>query len=105
MVYHNNAFYIFGGLGGEEIEIVQLDSAYNWTKVDKLAASRYDHSAIFINGHFLLVGGKGQYQTEKCTLIDGEIECIQQEPELNSYKNFSKPLPISGFTFCGANLP
>ena len=111
VVYHDDAFYVFGGTnGGDRREIFKLASEnglWTWIQLGSMVKQHDQHNVIYLNGHFLVVGGSGQHKTEKCTLTGDSqiaISCVEQEPELFSYQSWPELLPISGSTFCGADL-
>ena len=103
---------MFGGTnGGDRREIFKLASQnglWTWTQLGSMVKGHDLHNVIYLNGHFLVVGGSGeQRKTEKCTLTGAYpngISCVEQEPELNYYSNWPELLPISGSTLCGADL-
>ena len=114
VVYHDDAFYVFGGTNeGDRREIFKLASQnglWTWTQLGSMVKGHDLHNVIYLNGHFLVVGGSGEMprKTEKCTLTGASpigISCVEQEPELNYYSNWPELLPISGSTLCGADLP
>ena len=56
-----------------------------WTNAGDLVAGRYGHNAIY-DGHFLLVvGGKSNKITEKCSVENGQVTCMSKTPQLNNY--------------------
>ena len=64
--------------------IARLDgSSYKWDKVGQLNQGRNGHNAIHLNGHFLVVGGYGSYETEKCEYKNNQMVCHSQSPRLS----------------------
>ena len=75
-VYHENAFYIFGGQtkksSGEKLDldaVGTLDlSSLKWSLAGKLKTARHAQSVILIENIFIVVGGKHSRYTETCEL-------------------------------------
>ena len=72
--------------------IAKLDSiSYEWTKAGDLVAGRYAHNAIFDGSDIIVVGGSvisGSVKTEKCTIAEGKVTCVEQDPALVSYSYY-----------------
>ena len=86
-------------------EIGQLNlMTKKWTIVGKLQTARQDHSAIFYDNHFLVVGGNAgddnALPTEKCTFVNDQVTCKSQTPNLTRdfYSNIE--IFIVPFDFC-----
>ena len=91
LISFKDAFYVFGGLerrSGEEIQtIAKFDG--KWSEAGRLKVGRYAHSAIlFGSSSVLVVGGVGNRQVERCTLFDGEFDCINKEPRLDNWSYY-----------------
>merc|ERR1711892_882316 len=92
IIYTDGAFYVFGGysggnFGGSSIKSIgKLDATtFIWSKVGDLYSGRYGHNVIFDGAHFLVIGGLGTKKTEKCTLVNGQMTCAEQNSELSEY--------------------
>ena len=85
VVYAYSSYFYFGGSGAESI-IARLDgSSYKWSKVGQLNEGRWAHNAIHLNDIFLVVGGDGTKNTEKCEYKNNQMVCHSQTPSLTSY--------------------
>ena len=85
VVYAYSSYFYFGGFGVNKI-IARLDgSSYKWSKVGQLNQGRFEHNAIHLNGHFLVVGGYGTTNTEKCEYQYDQMVCQSQSPSLTYY--------------------
>ena len=82
VIYIQSVFYIFGGHWYDNKarkEIARLDArTYEWTDVGELIYSRENHSVIFIENSFLIIGGLDNIQTEKCYMSSGTMSCSKQ---------------------------
>ena len=94
VVHSNNGFIVFGGVisttdYGRIVARFDMETR-EWSQVGALNNGRYGHGAIEIDSSFLIIGGYGEYLTEKC-INNGEnvIECSNQKPSL--YKYYSHP--------------
>ena len=91
VLHAQDNFYVFGGYTGRlsvTNVIARLDSkTYQWSMAGQLNTARNYHAAVAIDGEFLIVGGAGEYDTERCSFheIDGELTCLDQEPTLLNY--------------------
>ena len=45
-------------------------------------------------GEFLVMGGAGVYETERCNYVKGEMICTQQEPLLDYYSYYPELLAV-----------
>ena len=70
-----------------------------WSKVGDLNSARDGHNVIFDGAHFLVIGGYGTQKTEKCTMANGQMTCIDQNPELTNYAYYSE-LYMVPLNFC-----
>ena len=85
VVYAYSSYFYFGGDGAESI-IARLDgSSYKWSQIGQLNEGREGHNAIYLNDHFLVVGGWGTKRTEKCEYKNNEMICNSQSPSLYNY--------------------
>ena len=74
MIYYQNGFILFGGLADVKT-IARLDFATsNWTKLGDLNTGRDRHGVIYDDQVFLVIGGFGNYKTEKCSLSGTSFE-------------------------------
>ena len=87
VVYHERAFYVFGGYGASNIKtIAKLDAEITtWSKAGVLVNGRHAHGAIFDGEKFLIIGGWGSFKNEVCTLDNATMTCIEQSTILNYY--------------------
>ena len=103
ILYLENAFYIFGGWICESSNksnvIARLDNNSQWSKAGELREARHAHGAIFDGSHVMVIGGGSEYQTEKCTIQDGNISCVSQQPTLYKYAWYPELHLVSG-DFC-----
>ena len=71
-----------------------------WSKVGDLTSPRSGHNVIFDGAHFLVIGGAGtRLKTEKCTLVNGQMTCAEQNPELTKFA-FYPELYLVPLDFC-----
>ena len=85
VVYAHSSYFYFGGVGAESV-IARLDgSTYKWNNVGKLNEGRRGHNAVYLSGNFLVVGGHGTKQTEKCKYKNNQMLCQSQSPSLAHY--------------------
>ena len=93
MLYHNNAFYVFGGHAWKANpnrfdDIARLDAVtYKWSKAGQLNQARSQMATIWSQDHFLVFGGADNNNeilpTEKCYFSgEEEVKCVQQTPEV-----------------------
>ena len=90
IIHVDRAFYVIGGYTGSTSNsktIAKLDSiSYEWTKAGDLIVGRRGHNAIFDGSDFIVVGGNksggGLVKTEKCTIAEGKVTCVEQNPAL-----------------------
>ena len=99
-VFHNQAFYVFGGQGGLSSAfdhvlarfdgstltgtewIGRLDAiTLKWNLAGKLKTSRHGLSVIFDGSQFLVIGGFGfrNEKTENCTPNGTKVTCADQQ--------------------------
>ena len=66
VVYAYSSYFYFGGYHkGDHSIIARLDgSSYKWSQIGQLNEGKTGHNAIYINDHFLVVGGYGTKKTE-----------------------------------------
>ena len=106
VVYAYSSYFYFGGYGlyngaySGLSTIARLDgSSYKWSKVGQLNKGRNGHNAIHLNGYFLVVGGGGTYNTEKCGYNNDQMVCQSQSPSLTDYA-YTPELMIVGDDYC-----
>ena len=88
IIYVDGFFYVFGGYpySSHGTTINKLDAATHvWSKAGDLNTSRFAHNVIFDGRHFLVIGGAGTKQTERCTTRQGEMTCVEQAPKFKNY--------------------
>ena len=91
MLYHDSAFYIFGGQTYSNLyqqTIARLDAeTRTWSKAGSLKIGRRDHGVIFDGEKFIVVGGYngGAVENEVCTLIGTSMSCEASTNKLNGY--------------------
>ena len=83
-----------------------------WVKIGDLSRSRSDHGAIFVDNHFLIVGGEsrgvggtlGAVQTDKCSFTEnGQISCDSQAPTLLHYRQYPELFLVND-QFCSSSF-
>ena len=70
-----------------------------WSRVGKLNTARRQHNVIFDGMSLLVIGGEGEFKTEKCSLTSEEVNCIEQNPSLRYYSTYPE-LYLVPFDFC-----
>ena len=91
IIFVDGAFYVIGGdRGSNSKTVAKLDSSsHEWSKAGNLVVGRNGHNAIFDGSHIIVVGGYksggGSAKTEKCTIAEGKVTCVEQDPELVNY--------------------
>ena len=93
VVYHDRAFYVFGGNSGlypEQKIIARLDAATTtWSIAGSLITDRDGHGAIFDGEKFLVIGGtRGSLKNEVCTLDNAKMTCTAQSTTLDYYRDY-----------------
>ena len=76
---------IFGGNGNRLI--VRLGEFF-WSRIGLLSREREMHNVIEVQGEILVIGGLGEYTTERCSHTNITMDCTQQEPSLNGYHTY-----------------
>ena len=81
------AYYVIGGVDFRSNlnVIARLSLSNKWSKAGELNTRRYGHGAIFVDGFIMVIGGYGDYSTEKCEVKNNGITCETQNPVLNNY--------------------
>ena len=102
-------FYLFGGIekgsspyGDYVTAIGRMDVTGLWTLAGELLQPRSGHNVIYDGAYFIVVGGNGQYATEKCSINSGSISCTSQTPELLGYYYYPELFLVSE-PFCGTS--
>ena len=88
-IVYNGNFFVFGGdtdkNGDYSTVIAKFDVSQNrWSKLGDLVSARCAHDVILSDGYFMVLGQKA---TEKCTLSDNSMSCIQQDPTVSDHLN------------------
>ena len=106
VVYAYSSYFYFGGHGlykgkwSDLSTIARLDgSSYKWSKVGQLKERRHGHNAIHLNGFFVVVGGAGTKNTEKCEYKNDQMACHSQSPSLTDY-TYTPELMTVADDFC-----
>lgn len=101
-IFAQETFFLFGGwtdLGPTDV-IAKLDATtFQWSMVGRLNAVRYYHGAIAVDDVIFIIGGYGEKQTERCTIFNNEVKCVNQEPRLSFYAAWPE-LVLVGADFC-----
>ena len=83
---------IGGQTGSYSKTIAKLDSiSYEWTKAGDLIVGRRAHNVIFDGSNIIVVGGHiggDSVKTEKCTIAEGKVTCVEQDPSLFDYSYY-----------------
>ena len=96
MVYFDNGFLIFGGLqrNSATSAVVRLDlSTTSWIKLGDLTVPRSYHDVVYDGEVFMVIGGSTwngtvghtEMNTEKCSISESTMTCLEQSPMLNNY--------------------
>ena len=96
IIFVEGAFYVIGGNTGSaaySATIAKLDSiTYEWSRSGDLLSGRRGHNAIFNGSNIIVVGGYAgsgvSLQTEKCTIAEGKVSCVEQDPSLYNYSHY-----------------
>ena len=95
IVVAEGAFYVIGGYTSftAHSTIARLDSTtYEWSAAGNLLKGRHGHNAIFDGSDIIVVGGypgnDESVKTEKCTITEGRVSCVQQNPSLVNYSYY-----------------
>ena len=107
MVYHDRAFYLFGGLtysNPYQQTIARLDAETQiWSKAGDLKNGRRRHGAIFDGEKFLVLGGEkgtsGPVKNEVCTLSGTSMTCEEAPNALEDYLTYPELFLVTG-DFC-----
>ena len=103
MLYHDRAFYIFGGLTTSNTyqqTIARLDAeTQTWSKAGSLKNGRRGHGAIFDGEKFIVLGGNksggGAVKNEVCTLSGTSMTCEEASNTLESYSYYPELFLVS----------
>ena len=104
VVFIDNAFYVFSGLGGDK-KIGRLDGTTKiWSMVGETVNRRIAGNAIYDGSSFLLIGGNNgtdydSLATEKCSLSNGQIICNELQTNLPDYSHYPE-LFLIDVEFC-----
>ena len=84
--------------------VAKLDSiSHEWSKAGGLNKGRWGHNTIFDGTDIIVVGGYSgknvSLKTEKCTIAEDKITCVEQEPSLVNYYEYPE-LFLVGDDFC-----
>ena len=70
-----------------------------WTKAGELKNPRDEHNVVFDGSNFLVFGGSGTKKTEKCTILNNQMTCTEQTPELTNFSIYPE-LFLVQIDFC-----
>ena len=104
---HNGGYILFGGFKGSSgldgsvsTTVARLDeNNTSWRKLGDIKNAREGHSAIYDGQVFLIIGGKGTETTEKCSISESSIDCMDQSPILKDYESHPSLFLVPG-DFC-----
>ena len=90
MVGRGRQIYVFGGQRrtlSQQTEISKDIVAYNtysksWSNAGQLQTARHGHGVIMYMDFFVVVGGQGKKQSEKCEISDG----LENGKDMAKYK-------------------
>ena len=102
VVYAYSSYFYFGGYDGSSdlSTIARLDgSSYKWSQIGRLNEGRGGHNVIYLNNHFLIVGGWGTKNTENCEYKNGRMVCQSQFPSLTKYQTTPELMMVTD-DFC-----
>ena len=96
MLYHDRAFYLFGGFTSSTSStqtIARLDAeTRTWSKAGSLKNRRNGHGAIFDGEKFMILGGYKKYggamKNEVCTLSGTSMTCEEASKSLDNYSYY-----------------
>ena len=72
----------------------------SWARVGSLNEGRMGHAVVVRSDDFVIVGGYGTRQTERCALQNEmQMLCVSVEPELNSYADYPEAMLVEK-NFC-----
>ena len=76
---------MLGGIQNQNL-IARLDEVSKvWSKVGTLNQGRYGHTVVFDGTFFMVIGGSGTENIERCSWKDSSMECTQLESSTRSY--------------------
>ena len=96
-IYHENAFFIFGGKHWPDFftKIARIDVETRlWSIVGDLRNPRMSHGVILIGNSFMVVGGYANIKSEKCTLENNRMNCVELASGLPGYVNHPYFAPV-----------
>ena len=77
-----------------------MDLDGRWTLAGNLNQARLAHNAIYDGEYLMIVGGSFERETEKCSVVDGSVDCLYQlAPELDDYYFYPELFLVSD-DFC-----
>ena len=104
IIFVNDGYYVIGGrIDNRDSDVIGRLSATTkvWSLVGKLVTQRRQHNVIFDGNNLLVIGGEGEFKTEKCTTSSEQVSCIEQNPSLRYYSTYPE-LFLAPFDFCKA---
>ena len=76
-----------------------MPSTNTWSNMGSLKQARQGHNVVYDGSNLVVVGGERLIKTEVCRLLNDEIFCVEQGPELFGYANYPELFLVSD-TFC-----
>ena len=88
------AFYVIGGK--TYLESLPWIGRFDmwireWEDAGSLVKARYGHNVIYDGQYLLVIGGRGNKMSEKCSITNdfyGQVACTSQTPQLTDYKSY-----------------
>ena len=98
-VYKNGAFFFFGGYNAASV-IAMLDvSTKTWNQVGTLNQGRNGHAVVVRRTEFIVLGGYGTKDTERCVYDDGKMNCEVVQPILTDFSYYPETMLVNE-NFC-----
>jgi len=90
IVHVGGSFYVFSGWSGEYGKTIgRLEvQTRKWSKAGDMVSGREGHNVIYDGQFFIVVGGSDgsdALKTEKCAIVNEEMACSNQLPQLSKY--------------------
>ena len=105
IVFARGNFFIFGGYADDHPTdvVAKLDQdTKQWDEAGRINNARFAHGAIVTEDQFLIIGGSREEVTERCYLVDDELNCTLQEPTLTEYRHWPELFLIDD-DYCNSN--
>ena len=99
-VFHEEAFFVFGGKGDywdDFGSIGRLDAVtLTWSLAGSLKQARNGHAVIFDGTQFLVIGGPGEFKTENCVPNGDTVTCTEQQKGFDHYYSYPELMLVDG---------